>query len=153
MSPYFLVCDESLPACEWNKWGNMKTDLSPYEPSQDDPYFINNINSPFVITIHDMIPELYPEFFITSDDFKMYKKILAKKASKIIAISNNTKKDIIELYNIDEKKVDVVYHGNSLVYTNEQRDHFIKGMPKYYLLYVGNRDLYKNFYFSSFIKG
>lgn len=42
MSPYFLVCDESLPACEWNKWGNMKTDLSPYEPSQDDPDFINN---------------------------------------------------------------------------------------------------------------
>jgi hypothetical protein len=39
--PYFLICDHSLPACEWNKWGDMSIDLSDYKPRFDDPYYVN----------------------------------------------------------------------------------------------------------------
>lgn len=36
------------------------------------------------------------------------------KASRIIAISENTKKDIVNILNIDPQKIDVIYHGTSI---------------------------------------
>lgn len=42
------------------------------------------------------------------------KKLLASKATKIIAISENTKNDIIKLFGIKEDKIEVIYLGNPL---------------------------------------
>ena len=70
------------------------------------------------------------------------KKILAHKASKIIAISESTKQDIIEILGIDENKIKVIYLGNSMSLSLSKSN---IDLPNKYLLFVGYRGEYKNF--------
>lgn len=118
-----------------------KSDFDVFHPTYFDDYFLSYLNEkPFVLTIHDMIPELYPQYF-GKDDFQIVKKKkLAPLASAIIAVSENTKKDIIRILNIPEEKIHVIYHGSSFPME--------RGNAKYsfpYILFVGERGLYKNF--------
>lgn len=118
-----------------------KGDFDVFHPTYFDDYFLSYLNEkPFVLTIHDMIPELYPQYF-GKDDFQIVKKKkLAPLASAIIAVSENTKKDIIRILNIPEEKIHVVYHGCSFPTAGTE--------PTYsfpYILFVGERGLYKNF--------
>ncbi len=121
-----------------------KGDFDILHPTYYDPYFLDHINGrPIVLTIYDMIHELFCEKFPQYNDSIIYnKRILAKAATRIIAISENTKKDIIRIYGIDEKKIKVIYLGNSLV-----NDGFctVPGLPSRYILYIGDRWAYKNF--------
>ncbi len=97
-----------------------------------------------------MIHEIYPEYFPLNDETSAWKKELAEKATKIIAISKNTKKDIIKYYGINSNKIDVIYLGNSLYdsgISNKIDRNIIGTMPKKYILFVGSRKIYKNFYF------
>ncbi len=90
-------------------------DFDVFHPTYFDPYFQNYIgNKPFVLTIFDMTHEIYPEFFLRGDKTSEHKRILSQKADKIIAISNNTKKDIVNIWGINESKVEVIHLGNSL---------------------------------------
>jgi glycosyltransferase involved in cell wall biosynthesis len=90
-----------------------------------------------------MIYENYPDIFSPDSPIAYYKRLHIEKADKIIAVSNQTKNDILKYYNLDSDKIDVVYHGidinQPLVYED------IKGLPELYILYVGNRYGYKNF--------
>jgi glycosyltransferase involved in cell wall biosynthesis len=123
-----------------------KHDFDVFHPTYYNPYFLKYIyKKPFVLTIYDMIHELYPKLFSKKDKTPEWKKLLAQKADKIIAISKNTKKDILKLYNVDENKIEVIYLGNSL-----KNDAFstpnIK-LPDNFILFVGDRIGYKNFDF------
>lgn len=117
-----------------------------FHPTYYTPYFLNHIgNTPFVLTIHDMIHErMGKEFKELGNDTELIaaKALLAQKASKIIAVSATTKKDIIELLNIPEEKISVIYHGAS--FSTAQAIACTPPLAEY-LLYVGNRGLYKNF--------
>lgn len=108
-----------------------------------DAYFLKYIgNKPFVLTIYDMIHEKYPEMLLDTDTIKN-KKYIAQRASKIIAISENTKQDIIDIMKIPEDKIDVIYLGDSVLESNSlSNNKFGK-----YFLFTGNRTAYKNFYF------
>lgn len=65
-----------------------------------------------IITIHDFIPLYFPEVAKhQSRYYKVMMPILLKKAHKIVAISENTKNDILKFYNIDENKIKVIYNG------------------------------------------
>jgi glycosyltransferase involved in cell wall biosynthesis len=114
-----------------------------FQPTYYEDYFLEYIgNKPFVLTIHDMIHEIYPE--IQKEEITaVQKENLVKKAAHIIAVSENTKKDIIDIYNISEKTISVIYHANSL--TNRQEAEL--NLPQKYFLYVGARGNYKNFLF------
>ena len=117
-----------------------------FVPTYYNPYFLNKINGkPFVLTVYDMIHELMPQYF-ENDPYNVveFKSILIKKASKIIAVSNNTKKDILKFYpQIDPDKIEVIYHGSSIkIEPNVKVD-----LPPNYILYVGSRADYKNFKF------
>ena len=124
-----------------------------FHPTYYDDYFIKYLdNKPFVLTIHDMIHEIYPEYFPLYCKDSRLKRELSRKAHKIIAISNSTKKDIIEIFGIDERKIEVIYLGNSLNFkktVTEGPSHYIDNnfIPEKYLLFVGSRAAYKNFYF------
>lgn len=118
-----------------------------FHPTYFGDYFLPYLNGkPFVLTIHDMIPELYPQYFPRDDKQIVMKRKLVPLANAIVAVSENTKKDIIEILNVAEEKVHVVYHGCSLTSRSEQNVKYTKP----YILYVGERWGYKNF--SSFIK-
>ena len=117
-----------------------------FHPTYYNDYFLRNIGEkPFVVTFYDMIHEKfaneYPEL---SNDISTYqfKKSVAERANRIIAISETTKNDIVDIYGIKKEKIDVVYLGNSLVNNLDDLDTIIQGD---YILFVGNRNLYKNF--------
>jgi glycosyltransferase involved in cell wall biosynthesis len=90
-----------------------------------------------VFTIHDMIVEKQ------NKSLGADKVFYAQQASKIIAVSEATKKDIVTLWGITPDKIEVIYHGSSL---NPQRAKKpAKPLPDDFLLYVGQRGGYKNF--------
>ena len=92
-----------------------------FHPTYYDPYFLNHIGShPYVITVHDMIYELFPHYFPDSEEIIAAKKEIITKATRIIAISENTKKDIIKLLNINPQKIDVIYHGTNMQAIGQQ---------------------------------
>ena len=115
-------------------------------PTYYNTYFVKDIGSkPFVLTVYDMIHELFPEYF-KNDSLMVVenKRYLMEKATRIIAVSENTKQDIIKIYpHIDNAKIDVVYHGCSIKKVYKAIDY----LPMNYILFVGLRDNYKNFTF------
>lgn len=118
-------------------------DFDIFHPTFFNNYFLPYLQGkPFVLTIHDMIPELYPQYF-RQDDFQIVmKRKLAPLANAIIAVSENTKKDITKLLGIPEEKIHVIYHGCSLPTIGKTSCLF--SFP--YILFVGNRFGYKNFF-------
>lgn len=122
-----------------------KQDFDLFIPTYYDPYFLDYIGSkPFVLTVYDMIHELFPENISEDSLLVKNKLLLMQEAAKIIAVSNNTKKDILKIYpHIKESKIEVVYHGNSIVVNENVKI----DLPSRYILFVGMRSGYKNFNF------
>jgi len=135
---------------KWNKKYSLycikKGDFDVFHPTYYHPYFLSKINKPYVVTVHDMIHEVLPAYFQPDDPTSYYKKQIIEQASHIIAISENTKKDIQRILAVPDEKITVIYH--SLFQMKEKLDLSINQMfPKRdaYLLYVGARKGYKNF--------
>jgi glycosyltransferase involved in cell wall biosynthesis len=122
-----------------------KQEFDLFVPSYYDGYFLKHIgNKPFVLTVHDMINELFPHYFTDDKTTVPNKKLLMERAAKIIAVSENTRKDIIKLYSdIDPEKIEVIHLAQN-VETGKEVDAIL---PENYILFVGNRSLYKNFSF------
>ena len=116
-----------------------KGDFDIFHPTFFDDYFLRLIGKkPFVITVHDMIPEIF------SMDHSQAKQKLAviPKAAHIIAVSGQTKKDLVRIMNVPEEKVSVIYHGaDEEPYIPSSTAPFAEE----YILYVGTRYEYKNF--------
>ncbi len=97
-----------------------------------------------IITVHDMIHELFPKMFNNKDTTSIIKKNAIMNSDHIITVSNSTKKDLINLLKIPEEKISVVY----LASNNEldlELDYKQFNNTDPYLLYVGKRNGYKNF--------
>lgn len=118
-----------------------------YHPTYYMKGFKKNTKAPIVLTVHDMIHELFPDQFSDSKSVIEAKKISIESADVIICISENTKKDLIEHYDVAEK-IRVVYHGNSLkslkFYETDLKAKY-ELLNKFFILYVGERSGYKNF--------
>ncbi len=114
-----------------------------------DDYFLDSIGKkPFVVTIHDMIYEIFPELFPLRDRTAIIKKELSLKADKIIVVSEHSKRDLLKFTNIREEKIAVIYPACSLNENLIANQQFKKlDDVNDYLLFVGNRSVYKNFYF------
>ena len=118
-----------------------------FHPTYYDPYFLESIGSkPFVVTVFDMIHEIFPEYFFAGDRTSVHKKCLCERAERVIAISNTTKEDLIRFFGIDEEKIDVTYLASSLGLPALHPASTIS-TPERYILFTGNRLLYKNFMF------
>lgn len=130
-------------------WYLKYCDYDVFHPTYFNDYYIDILkkrNKPFVLTVHDMTVEALNEYFLF--DKKMtetieVKKKLIKNAARVIAISESTKDDILKYTNIDENKIDIVYHGAPLG-IDEEYEHD-EDLPNRYILYVGQRGKYKNF--------
>ena len=97
-----------------------------------------------VITIHDMIHEKFPYFFKKPELTQKIKSDATKRADKIICVSENTKKDLIEILNVNPNKISVIHHGYPKIKLNRQNCTPVMIRP--YILFVGDRNGYKNFY-------
>lgn len=113
----------------------------------DDSFRRSTRDIPFVLTVHDMIHERYSDTFFAHDKtITRKKKELAHCAARIIAVSEATKRDLIEFFEVKENKIDVVYHGSSLKYCGDEKKEQTQN-HRPYVLFVGQRHLYKNFLF------
>lgn len=105
--------------------------------------FIKKGRAKIVLTVYDMIHELFPDCYPKTDPTAKLKKKMIHDADHIIAISESTKRDILKLYpDIPGDKISVIYIGSSFNGVKKSED--IK-LPERYVLFVGNRGLYKNF--------
>jgi len=98
-----------------------------------------------IVTIHDLIFLRYPEYYSFFDrkiHFWKFKNA-AKQADLIIAISEQTKKDIIKFLNIPESKIRVVYQGCHHFFKENQTQDFLNSvrekfnLPEKFILNVG----------------
>ena len=120
--------------------------------SNEIPFNIKNSGIKSVITIHDLIflrfPEWYP--FIDRKIYEVKFRKSCRNADRIIAISKQTKKDIIEFFGINADKIDVVYQGCNLAFQEKADTEQVSiiskkySLPDEYLLYVGTVEKRKN---------
>lgn len=104
-----------------------------------------------VTTVHDFTYEYFVKGLPRHLHF-IQKSLAIKNSSGIICISNSTKKDLLKFYpDIDESIVKVIYNGVSEDFRIiDDRVHYLERVfpsliGKKYILYVGDRSLYKNF--------
>jgi len=97
---------------------------------------------PIVVTVHDLIPEILQG----NKRVAKCRRQLLRDATHIIAVSENTKRDIIKLYGTQEEKVSVIYHGFLMLNSSSNNARVVLP-PSPYVLYVGKRNGYKNFVF------
>ena len=119
-----------------------KSRFDVFHPTYYDAYFLPLLKRPYVLTVHDMTHELFPEFFPQDDPFITYKRQVIEKADHLIVISEATKKDLLEIFGVPEQKVSIIHHG---LYPIEGHSEAVPDLPKRFLLYVGARNGYKNF--------
>jgi len=120
--------------------------------SHELPLGIEKTNIKTVVTIHDLIFIRYPHLFRTIDRKIYYKKFKSacQRADKIIAISQQTKKDIIDFFYIPEEKIEVIYQGCNAIFHHPITDNTKQAVqekyniPKDYLLSVGSIEERKN---------
>ena len=102
-------------------------------------------NCPTVITVYDMIHELFKDNFSKWDDTIAIKKIAIDRADHIICISENTKNDLVRFYDIEANKITVVHLGFDQFNIADKNSPKILPSGRPFLLYVGGRWGYKNF--------
>ncbi|MFA5029712.1 MAG: glycosyltransferase family 1 protein [Patescibacteria group bacterium] len=111
---------------------------------------------PSVVTVHDLAiykyPRFFPSTFLNRQTFatKVLVPSSLTRAEKIIAISKNTKRDIIEEFGIEENKIEVVYNGVTIDSKDCPGDGEFKNLKKKYgltdnyVLFVGTIEPRKN---------
>jgi len=95
----------------WEIWRE-KPDIL-WMPMHSLPFFRSK-KTKTVVTIHDLAFKFFPDHFPKKDlrRLNFFTDYAVKNADKIIAISNSTKNDILNLYpKTKEEKIKVIYHG------------------------------------------
>lgn len=69
---------------------------------------------PLVVTIHDMMYELFPEYAATvrSRPYRLFRWITRRRVARAICISRTTANDLHSLWQIPRERLEVVYHGS-----------------------------------------
>ncbi len=104
---------------------------------------INKSRFPVVLTVYDMIHELFAEQIDPDGQQAEVKRKAILAAQAVICISENTKKDLLERYSLPEEKITVTYLASEIDASLSYGTEPVPSCP--YYLYVGSRSSYKNF--------
>lgn len=106
-----------------------------------------------VVTIHDIIHVLYPQF-LPSRAALLYARVMIrralKRADRILTVSYNSKRDLVDYFGIAPARIDVVYNGVAPRFHADvpraERDRVVAkyGLPRPYLLFLGGEKPHKN---------
>ena len=100
-----------------------------------------------VVTIHDIIHLLYPEFLPSRLAFFYAQRMIRRgltRGDRIITMSQNTKADLMKYFEVDKTKIDVVYNGVDDVFRRHlapdelERALTSLEITRPYILFVGN---------------
>lgn len=137
----------------YSRYKIKREDYDVFHPTYFSPYFVEINQKPSVITVHDLIYDLFPQYFKSYDFSKRSNKEKCFNAvDAIIAVSENTKRDLVKLYQIPEEKITVIHHGVNQSFVGDEElkqvedELHLKSFN--YILYVGSRKAYKNFLFT-----
>jgi len=82
-------------------------------------------NKPYIVTVHDLTLSFFPGKKMNSFWHRMaYRKVLksvTKKAKKIIAVSEHTKKDLQKMFSIPDEKIIMIYNGVSAEFSEPSK--------------------------------
>lgn len=107
---------------------------------------------PFVLTVHDLSFERHPEFFrrAMAMGMRTLVPLQTRRAAAVIAVSEATKRDLVELYHLDPECVAVVHNGVSedmrhpADIDEQRRAMAALGLKERFVLCVGNLSERKN---------
>jgi glycosyltransferase involved in cell wall biosynthesis len=116
------------------------------------PLGLKKTGVPSVVTIHDLIFLRFPNFYKKIDQilYRFFTSSACRRATKILAISQQTKTDLIELLGVNPEKIEVIYQScNKLFYERvdtAQKEAVRKkyGLPEKFVLCVGTIEQRKN---------
>ena len=115
-----------------------------FHPTYFDPYFLEHLGGrPFVLTIYDLAHDVFPALFSAKDETAARRRELAARATRIIAISESTGRDVVERLHVDPARVDVIPLGFAWAAPATPPP----AVPERYVLYTGTRHAYKNWGF------
>jgi glycosyltransferase involved in cell wall biosynthesis len=118
-----------------------------------EPAFVGPLASacPFVVTIHDLSFLFYPQGFRTLNRLylKLFTRWSVQRARRIIAVSESTKRDLVQHYGISPARIDVVYNGvdpsfRLLPAAEVAAFKAERGLPDRFILFVGTLEPRKN---------
>lgn len=120
--------------------------------SQELPFNIKKSGIKTVVTIHDLVYLKYPEYFsfINRKIYEWKAKNACTNADLIIAVSEQTKADLIHYFKISSQKIKVVYQGCDPVFRVRQNDTIKEAirkkynLPQKFILQVGTVETRKN---------
>ena len=106
-----------------------------------------------VVTIHDIIHVLYPEY-LPNRAALLYARVMIgralRRADRIITVSYNSKRDLVDYFGIAPARIDVVYNGVARRFhanvSRAERERVATkyGLPRPYLLFLGGEKPHKN---------
>ena len=141
----------------WRSYGIVKNLISHkidlfHGLSSEIPFGLRKARIPSVVTIHDLIFIRYPQYYSFADRliYKFKFRHAALKADKVIAISKQTKQDLVQYFGVKEDRIEVIYQNCDPVFhqviTQEARNAIIQkyDLPEKYLLSVGTIEERKN---------
>jgi glycosyltransferase involved in cell wall biosynthesis len=107
--------------------------------------------SPSVVTVHDLSFVHYPESFRALNRFylRLFTRLSVRRARRVIAVSESTKRDLVQCYDLSPAKVDVVHNGVDDVYRSLPASKVAgfraeQGLPDRFILFVGTLEPRKN---------
>lgn len=107
--------------------------------------YLGQLNKPSVVTVYDMIPEVYPEYFPMGNPH-FAKEKYAEKCDRIISISDSTTRDMLQFYGESiEDKTFIIPFGVGEQFLEPDLSVEMPVLPENYLLFVGIRRGYKEF--------
>jgi len=120
--------------------------------AQELPRDIKKSKAKSVVTIHDMIFLKYPEFYKPIDRWIYFNKVkfAVHNADQVVAISNQTKNDLVETFKLPEERISVVYQSCNEVFYDKRTATELQNvrekwtLPEQFLLYVGALNENKN---------
>lgn len=144
---------KSLWRSNWVKKDLLKKSIDIYHGlSNEIPVGIQNTAIRTVVTIHDLIFERYPAQYNWTD-VQIYRKKFknaCKNADHIIAISRQTKEDIIQFYKIPAEKISICYQSCNPAFAEmvseyeKERIKQLYQLPERFFLYIGSITERKN---------
>src|SRR5207245_2601503 len=108
---------------------------------------------PSVVTIHDCIHLMFPQYLPSRFALgyaRVAIELAAKRATRVLTVSESSKRDILRFVDIDPQKIDVIYNAYDERFAVEPREEEVVRVRERYqlhdefVLYVGNVKPHKN---------
>jgi glycosyltransferase involved in cell wall biosynthesis len=106
---------------------------------------------PTVVTVHDLSFALFPDLFrgANATYLRLFTRISCQRAARLIAVSENTRADVIRLYGVSGQRVEAIPHGVDAQFhprlpgevAEFRRAH---ALPDHFILFVGTLEPRKN---------